>query len=415
MEHVVVVGAGLAGWRAAEALRREGHTGRLTLVGGERHVPYDRPPLSKDVLRGETRPEAVALAGRDAIAAVVDDLRLGQPAVALRAAERTVVLGDGTELVADGIVLATGATPRRLPGTEGVEGIFVLRTLDDAVGLRAALGGARRVVVVGAGFIGAEVAASCRALGLEVDLVEALPAPLPPGLGPLVGEACAQLHRDRGVTLHLGVGVRSIEGGGADARSGRVERVVLVDGTVLEADVVVVGIGVRPESAWLEGSGLLVGDGLQVGDGVLCDPTCAALTEDGAVADGIVVAGDLCRWTNPLFEESMRVEHWDNAVEQAEAAARRLVHGPDAPPYAPVPYFWSDQYDTKIQFAGRAGVGDDLAVVHGAVADGKWVGIYGRADRLVGVVAFSWPRHVVRYRRLIAERASFAEAVAAVV
>jgi NADPH-dependent 2,4-dienoyl-CoA reductase/sulfur reductase-like enzyme len=403
MEHVVVVGAGLAGWRAAEALRREGHGGRLTLVGAEPHLPYDRPPLSKDVLRGETAPEAVALAGREAIDAVVDELRLGQPAVALRAAERTIVLADGTELAADGIVLATGATPRRLPGTEGLDGVFVLRTLDDAVGLRAALGGAQRVVVVGAGFIGAEVAASCRSLGLEVDVVEALPAPLPPGLGALVGEACAQLHRDRGVTLHLGVGVQSIEGGG----SGRVERVVLADGTVLEADVVVVGIGVRPETAWLEGSGL------QVGDGVLCDPTCAALAESGGVAEGIVVAGDLCRWTNPLFDESMRVEHWDNAVEQAEAAARRLVQGLDALPYAPVPYFWSDQYDTKIQFAGRAGAGDEFAVVHGAVADGKWVGIYGRADRLVGVVAFSWPRHVVRYRRLIAERASFSEAVAA--
>ena len=324
---------------------------------------------------------------------------LGRRAVALDTTDRTVTLDDGTLLEFDGVVLATGSIPRRLRDVPDLQHLFTLRTLDDAVALRDAVAGAERVVVVGAGFIGCEVAASCRQLGKHVTVVEFLPAPLPPSLGPVLGTACADLHRTHGVDLRLGVGVDAIQG------DGRVERVLLADGEVLEADIVVEGIGVVPDTAWLAGSDLWLDDG------VVCDATCTALRPDGTPVEGVVAAGDLARWHNELFDERMRIEHWDNAVDQAGAAARRLLEGPSTPPYAPAPYFWSDQYDVKIQFAGRAVGAERFEIVHGSVEEGRWVGLYGRADRLVGVVAWNWPRHVIRYRRLVVERTSWDDAV----
>jgi 3-phenylpropionate/trans-cinnamate dioxygenase ferredoxin reductase subunit len=395
LDSIVVVGGSLAGIRCAEALRAQGFAGRLSLVGAEARLPYDRPPLSKEVLRGARDEASLALVKPDALAALALDLRLGRAAESLDLAGRAVVLAGGERLRFDGLVIATGATPRSLPAPP-LAGIHVLRTLDDCLRLRAELERAPRVAVVGAGFIGAEVAATCRARGLEVTLLEALPAPLAAAVPRAIGDTLAAVHRDAGVTLRCGVQVAGFEGGA------RVEGVRLADAKLVPADVVVVGIGVRPETRWLEGSGLALRDG------VVCDESLAAGAPD------VVAAGDVARWTNPLFGESMRVEHWTNAVEQAAAAAERLLAGPAAAkPFAPVPFVWSDQYDRKIQMAGRVGAQDEMEVVHGTLAERRFVALFGRAGRLVGALAVNRPRQLVAARRQIREGVGFAEAVTA--
>lgn len=394
MERIVVVGASLAGLRAAEALRRGGFTGTLTLVGAEEHLPYDRPPLSKQVLAGDWEPERTWLRKPDDYEPLGLELRLGQRATDLDLADREVVLHGGERVPYDGAVLATGATPRRLPGAPQLDGVVELRTLDDALALRAAFEQQPKVVVVGAGFIGAEVASTARQRGLDVTVLEALPVPLSRGLGDRMGMACGALHRDHGVDLRCGVGVAGFEG------DGRVSGVRLTDGSVVPADVVVVGVGVAPATAWLESSGL------ELNDGVVCDELCRA-------APGVYAAGDVARWTNPLFGESMRVEHWTNAAEQGQAAAENLLAGEGrGTPFAPVPFFWSDQYDVKIQFVGRARPGDDVEVVDGSLEAHRFVALYGREGRLVGCLGFSRPRLVMTYRRLLAEGASWDEALA---
>jgi len=392
---IAVVGASLAGLRAAEALRRLGFAGRLALVGAERHLPYDRPPLSKEVLRGTRAPETLALCKPGAWDALDLDLRLGVRATGLDPARRRVALATGEELAFDGLVIATGATPRALPRTPPLAGIHTLRSLDDCLAIRAELECGPRVAVVGAGFIGAEVAATCRQRGLEVTLLEALPAPLAAALGPEIGALLGAIHRDHGVDLRCGVGVAGFSGGA------RVEEVRLGDGSRAAADLVVVGIGVAPETGWLAGSGL------ELADGVVCDETLAT------GAPGIVAAGDVARWTNPLFGESMRVEHWTNAVEQGEAAAARLLAGAGgASPFAPVPYVWSDQYDCKIMSAGSFRADDERRIVHGSLAERRFVALYGREGRLVGALAMNRARQLVGYRRQIREGASLEEAVA---
>jgi NADPH-dependent 2,4-dienoyl-CoA reductase/sulfur reductase-like enzyme len=390
---VIVVGAALAGLRAVEELRAAGFAGRLVMVGAEAHLPYDRPPLSKQVLTGEWEAEQTALRNLP-----YDDLdvdwRLGHRAAALDVEGRSVILTDGEVIGFEGAVLATGAVPRTLPGTPPLAGIHVLRTLDECLALRAELERHPRVVVVGAGFIGAEVAATCRGRGLPVTVLEALPSPMVRGLGPMLGDALGALHRDHGVDLRLGVGVAGFEG--AD----RIERVLLGDGTTVEADVVVVGIGVRPATDWLEGSGLTLEDG------VCCDETCLA-------APGVVAAGDLARWPNPRFDgESMRLEHWTNAAEQGVFVARRLLLD-DSTPFDPVPFVWSDQYDVKIQVAGRVRGDDRIEIVDGSLAERRFVAAVGRDGRLVGAVAFNRPRQLMQLRQLIAERTGFDDALAA--
>ena len=392
---VVVVGASLAGLSALEGLRQDGYQGELVAVGAEPHLPYDRPPLSKQVLQGAWEGEQTALREPAQYDALDVDWRLGRRATALDLDARTVTLDGGEELRFDGLVIATGAIPRTLPGQPPLAGIHTLRTLDDSLALRKELEGGPRVCVVGGGFIGAEVAASCRVRGLEVTVLEALPAPLARAFPIEMAEACAALHRDHGVCLKVNASVEGFDG------NSRVERVRLSDGTVVEADVVVVGVGVVPETGWLESSGL------PLNNGVVCDPTCAT------PAPGVVAAGDIARWTNPLFGEDMRVEHWSNAVEQGAAAARRLLAGPDdAQPFAPVPYFWSDQYDTKIQFVGRCTAEDELRVVDGSVEERRFVALFGRKGRLVGALAFSRPRLLMGYRRLLASSATFEDAIA---
>ena len=394
MRTVVVVGASLAGLRATETLRREGFDGRIVLVGAEPHLPYDRPPLSKQLLAGEWGPQELALR-RTPYDELDVELRLGVRATALDAAGRLLTLEGDESLPFDGALLATGAAPRTLPNTPDLDGIFVLRTVDHALDLRARLDARPRVVVIGAGFIGSEVAATCRMRGLEVTVLEALPAPLVRGLGPVLGMVCGELHRDHGVDLRLGVGVAAIEG------DGKVERVRLDDGGTVDADIVVVGVGVAPVTDWLEGSGLVLDNG------IVCDETLLA-------APGIVAAGDVARWPNPMFDgEVMRLEHWTNAAEQGVAAARRLlVAEGDAPEaYAPVPFVWSDQYDRKIQTVGHFRGDDDMEVVYGSLDERRFVAVFGRNDRLVGALGFSMPAKVMQYRKMIEERASFADAL----
>ena len=391
----MVVGGSLAGLRGAETLRREGFAGRLVFVGAERHRPYDRPPLSKEVLRGARDPDRIELAKPETFDGLELDLRLGRRATGLDLAAREVVLDDGERVAWDGLLIATGATPRELPGTPPLAGIHTLRTLDDCLAIRAELERGPRVAVVGAGFIGAEVAATCRQRGLDVALVEALDAPLAGAIPTRIGEVCAAVHRDHGVDLRTGVGVAGFEGGV------RVERLRLSDGSTIEADVVVVGIGVTPETEWLEGSGL------EINDGVVCDQTCAA------GAPGVVAAGDVARWHNPLFGVSMRVEHWTHAVEQGETAARRLLTSDEeAVPYAPAPFVWSDQYDLKIQSAGAYSPVDEMYVAHGSLAERRFVALFGRGGRLVGALAFNRVRQLLAYRLMIRERASWDDALA---
>ena len=391
---ITIVGASLAGLNAAEALRREGFDGPVTLIGAESHLPYDRPPLSKQVLAGDWEPERAALTDSEELESDGIEARLSVRATALDLAARELTLHTGETVAFDGLVIATGARCRTMAGTEGLDGVHVLRSLDDCLALRADFEAMpQRVVVVGAGFIGAEVAATARGRGLDVTMVEALPTPLSRVLGDAMGEVCAEVHRDHGVDLRTAVGVEHIAG------DGRVERVTLSDGSTIDADVVVVGIGVIPNTEWLDGSGL------EVDDGVVCDASCLA-------ADRVTAAGDVARWPNELFGETMRVEHWDNAAQQGAHAARCLLDAAVGP-FTPVPWFWSDQYDRKIQLAGRVRGDDEVRVVTGSVEERRFAAIYGRAGRITGVLGFNRPRHVMRYRALIEQRASFDEALAA--
>jgi NADPH-dependent 2,4-dienoyl-CoA reductase/sulfur reductase-like enzyme len=395
---VVVVGASLAGLRAVETLRTEGFDGPLTLIGAEDHLPYDRPPLSKKVLSGEWEPDRIALRRDGGLDALGLTARLGVRAVGLGLAEREVRLSDGSVAAYDALVLATGSEVRRLPGQPDLDGLHMLRTLDDSLALRAALTrGSPRVVVVGAGFIGSEVAATAHGLGCAVTVIEALPVPLERALGAEMGAACAALHRDSGVDLRLGVGVEGFDG------RDRIEGVRLTDGSVVAADVVVVGVGVAPATGWLEGSGL------ELRDGVVCDASLAA------GPPGVYAAGDVCRWPNQLFGEEMRVEHWTNAAEQGAHAARAILGaaaGEPPIPYAPVPFFWSDQYGLKLQFLGRARADDDVRVVHGSTEEHGFVALYGRAGRLRGVFGMARPKLVMGYQRLLAERVTWEDALA---
>jgi NADPH-dependent 2,4-dienoyl-CoA reductase/sulfur reductase-like enzyme len=391
VESIVVVGASLAGLRAVETLRRDGFTGRLVFVGAEPHLPYDRPPLSKELLAGDWEYDQIVLR-RTPYEDLDLELRIGISAQSLDLDRRVVTLAEGTELGFDGLVIATGSTPRRLPGQPALDGIFTLRTIDDCYTLRKRLDTGPKVCVVGAGFIGSEVAATCRKRGLDVTVLEALPQPMVRGVGPVIGEVLGRLHHDHGVDLRCGVAVEAIEG------DGRVERVLLADGDSVDCDVLLVAVGVGPETRWLEGSGLTLDNG------VVCDETLLA-------APGVVAAGDVARWPNQCFDgEVMRIEHWTNAAEQGVYVGDRLLRAARdeaAEPFAPVPFVWSDQYDVKIQCAGRFSADDRMEVVSGSLDSRRFVAIFERGGRISGVLGFSEPRRVMQYRRLVAERASF--------
>lgn len=392
---IVIVGAGLGGLRTAEELRGAGHEGEIVLVGAEPHLPYDRPPLSKDVARGET--DDVTLKPAEHYGDLGVELRLGSEATALDAGAHTVTLADGSALSYDRLVIATGLTPRRLPGLPDVAGVHVLRTLEDARGLRADLVPGRTVLVVGAGFIGCEVAASARARGLEVVLVEPQPTPLASVLGERVGALVARLHEDEGVDVRAGVGLESVGG------DERVATATLTDGTEVAVDVVVVGIGSHPVTGWLDGSGVELAD-RSAGGGVLADAT-------GRTSDPDVwVVGDVASWSLPEGGHR-RVEHWSNVGEQAKVAAHTIVTGaaPDAP--AQVPYFWSDQYDVKIQALGEPSATDTVHVVRD---DGrKFLAYYERDGRLVAVVGGGLAGAVMKMRAKIAAGVPIGEVVEA--
>ena len=382
---VVIVGGGLAAARTAEQLRRSEYTGRITIVSDEVHLPYDRPPLSKEVLRKEV--DDVALKPREWYDEKDITLRLGSAATGLDTAGQTVTLDDGTVLGYDELVIATGLVPRRIPAFPDLEGIRVLRSFDESMALRSHASAARHAVVVGAGFIGCEVAASLRSLGVDVVLVEPQPTPLASVLGEQIGELVARLHRDEGVDVRLGVGVAEVRG------QGRVDTVVLTDGTELTADLVVVGIGSRPATEWLEGSGI------EVDNGVICDE--AGRTS----APNVWALGDVASWRDATGHQA-RVEHWSNVADQARVVVPAML-GQDVPSAVVVPYFWSDQYDVKIQCLGEPEADD---IVHLVEDDGrKFLAYYERDGVLVGVVGGGMPGKVMKARGKIAAAVPIAE------
>ncbi|MGW4172045.1 NAD(P)/FAD-dependent oxidoreductase [Streptomyces chartreusis] len=383
MRTVAVVGGSLAGLSAARSLRKQGYDGRLVVIGDELHRPYDRPPLSKEFLAGTLGEPELALETDD------EDLRaewlLGTRAVALDHAERTLRLADGRQVRADGFVIATGAAARTLPGSAGLAGVHTLRTLDDARALRDELTLGGRLVVIGGGFIGAEVASTARALGLEVTVVEAAPAPLAGPLGEAMGAVVSALHADHGVTLLCGVGVKGLSG------ERRVDAVLLEDGRTVPADIVVVGVGARPNVEWLEGSGVVLDNGVKCG-------------ADGRTSlAGVVAVGDCANWYDPRAGLHRRVEHWTGARERPDAAIAALLAGGAVEPGMPrPPYFWSDQYGVKIQFAGHAAGADSVTIEDGTPDERNVLAVYRRSGSPVAVLGMNQPRLFTRWRKHLA-------------
>ncbi|MDX3242365.1 NAD(P)/FAD-dependent oxidoreductase [Streptomyces sp. ME18-1-4] len=387
MRTVAVVGASLAGLSAARSLRKQGYDGRLVVIGDETHRPYDRPPLSKEFLAGALGEAELSLEADD------EDLRaewlLGVRATGLDRTERAVRLADGREVRADGIVIATGAAARTLPGTEGLAGVHALRTLDDARALRDELARGGRLVVIGGGFIGAEVASTACALGLDVTVVEVAPTPLAGPLGAAMGAVVSALHTDHGVRLLCGVGVKGLSG------ESRVDAVLLEDGRSVPADIVVVGVGARPCVDWLAGSGVELDNGVKCG-------------ADGRTAlAGVVAVGDCANWYDPRAGAHRRVEHWTGARERPDAAVAVLLAGGAVEPGVPrPPYFWSDQYGVKIQFAGHAAGADSVTVEEGAADDRNVLAVYRRAGHPVAVLGMNQPRLFTRWRKQLAAATS---------
>ncbi len=389
--HLVIVGASLAGVRAATAARAEGFAGRVTLVGDEVHRPYDRPSLSKQFLDAEGAIEPVHLSTEDELGNLGVELALGQRAQHLDLTDNVVTTTAG-EYRFSAAVLATGSAPIRIPGSEDLPGIHVLRTFEDARSIREALDCGARTAVVGGGFIGSEVASAAHKRGLPVSILEAAPTPLVRAVGPEMGCVLASLHHRYGTDLRCGTAVAGFEG------DGQVEAVVLADGERLGADLVVVGVGTRPAVSWLEESGL------KLGDGVECDTFLRTSSPH------VYAAGDVACWNNALFDRAMRIEHFTSAAEQGARAARNAVNPQAAQPYTTVPYFWSDWYGHRIQFVGV--VTDDLEVVSGALEDTHFVVLYRAGHRVVGALTLDGQRHVMKYRRMIAQRGDYAEALA---
>lgn len=380
MDRVVVVGASAAGLGVVESLRRDKYAGSIVLVGDETHLPYDRPPLSKQLLKGLWEPEKVQLRDSDQLAALDVELVLGSAAVAVDVENARVELADGTQLAYDGLVAATGVRPRPLPHADDSSDLFTIRTLDDAMRLRGALKQAKSVAVIGAGFLGAEAAAVARELGLQVHLIDILPAPMINVLGPEIAQRVAKLHRTRGINLHLGAMVASME------RSGYGYQLALDVGSTVVADVVIVAIGSTPNSEWLSGTGI------DITNGVLCDEYCLA-------APGIAAAGDVARWYHPGIGRHVRVEHRMNATEQSRAAARSLLG--DLEPFAPVSYFWTDQFDVKIQAYGECRADFDFETVDGDVDSMQFAGLYMNGTQVVGALTWNMPRAARTLRQAV--------------
>ncbi|MFF5249594.1 NAD(P)/FAD-dependent oxidoreductase [Streptosporangium sp. NPDC000095] len=382
---ILIVGASIAGVRTAQSLRKSGFAGPVTIVGAEPYLPYDKPPVSKDMILPETDGAPVPLLGAEELDALGVDLRVGVRAVALDPVARVVVTDTGEELGYDILVIATGVSPRTLPGAEGLIGVHTMRTVEDALAVRAALPAARHVVAIGAGFIGAEFASAARSHGADVTVVEAQPVPLAHLLGARVGALLGGLHEANGVTLLTGTQVERFEG------TGRVTGVTLADGRTLPADLVVVGVGATPATGWLATSGL------PVDDGVVCDERLRVRGFDGVYA-----AGDVARWPHPMYGVEMRIEHWTNANEHAEIVAAAVTGAP-APRVRP-PYVWSDQYGHRIQIVGRPGLGRAVRV-RTAADDHQVAAVYADEDgTVVAAVVVDDPRLLMRLRRAVMAR-----------
>ncbi len=391
ISRLVIVGASLAGLRAAQAARKAGFDGELVMVGEERHLPYTRPPLSKELLAGEQDTERVHFPC-DTLEA---EWRLGVPAASLDRGRRRVVLADGDEVSYDRLIVATGSRPRRWPGAGGeLDGVHVLRNLEDALALRAAFAGRPRVAIVGAGFIGCEVAQTARKAGLEVTLIDLAATPMLP-LGPELGEWCAELHRENGVDLRLATGVTALVGG-----SDHVEGIELADGERVSADVVVIGLGAVPNTEWLASSGLRADPGLA------CDATLSAADDPD-----ILGAGDIVAWPHPLADgDVVRIEHWTVAAEQGQLAGRNaLAPADERKPYDTPPYFWSDQYDKKIQSIGFPGRADRLEQLESTPERSRMVYAGERDGRVVGVIAINAARRLGAYRMALEDPPAFEE------
>ena len=382
---IVIVGGGLAAARAAEQLRRSEFSGPITIVSDEDHLPYDRPPLSKEVLRSET--DDVTLKPAEFYEENDITVLLGAAARSLDTAAKTLTLADGRVLHYDELVIATGLVPKTIPSFPDLEGIRVLRSFDESMAIRKQAGSARHAVIVGAGFIGCEVAASLRGLGVDVVLVEPQPSPLASVLGEQIGSLVARLHRAEGVDVRCGVGVAEVRG------TDQVEKVVLSDGTELDADLVVVGIGSRPATEWLEGSGI------ELDNGVVCDHV------GRTSAPHVWALGDVASWRNTVGHQ-VRVEHWSNVADQARVLVPSMI-GEEPPATVSVPYFWSDQYDVKIQCLGEPQADD---IVHVVEDDGrKFLAFFERDGVVTGVVGGGMPGKVMKSRNKIAHGAPISE------
>jgi NADPH-dependent 2,4-dienoyl-CoA reductase/sulfur reductase-like enzyme/ferredoxin len=397
---VIIVGASLAGMVAAAALRREGFAGSLVLIGEERHETYDRPPLSKQVLTGWVSAERTTLPTLDNVDA---DTRLGTRAVRLDLAAKRVHLADGQTLEFDRVLIATGTRARRWPNRAeaALAGVMVLRTSDDAAFLRRRLAaGPRRVLVIGGGFTGSEIASVCREIGLPVTVAERGPVPLFRALGGVIGEVAADLQRDHGVDLRCGVTVTRLEG---DAR-GRLRRAHMSDGSMLEVDVAVVALGAVREIGWLRDAGLAA-----TSAGVICDADCRAVDVNGSVRDDVFVAGDVARFPHPLYDNRfLSLEHWGNALAQAQIAAHNMVCDPtDRRPHLTVPLFWSSQFGTSIKGVGVASFADEVVIAQGSVAERRFVAVFGYQGRIVAAVGFDQGKWLEFYARMIAAAAPF--------
>ncbi|MEU1706768.1 FAD/NAD(P)-binding oxidoreductase [Streptomyces sp. NPDC005706] len=396
---IVIVGASLAGLRAAETLRAEGFTGSLTMIGDEPYEPYDRPPLSKAVLLGKASPHRTDLPHRREIDA---KWRLGVAATGLDLSAKRVRLADGDEVEYDRLLIATGVRARPwFKEEEGsLDGVFLLRTRDDAARLLQRLRSARRVFIIGAGFAGCEVASACREMGLAVTLAERAGAPLVGALGGVIGAVAAELQTENGVDLRTGVTVTALEGDPA----GRVRAVHLSDGGKVEADVVVVSLGSLRNTEWLTGSGLGAGP-----RGIACDAGCRAFDFRGIVTDDVFVAGDVARSPHALFGyQFLSLEHWGNAVAQADTAAHNMIcRGADRRPHLWMPAFWSSQFRVNIKSVGVPPMGDQIMITQGSLAERRFVGVYGHKGRVVAAVSFDNTRWLEFYQRQIERGAPF--------
>lgn len=389
MRSVAVVGASLAGWRAAQEMREQGFDGRLTIIGAERHSPYDRPPLSKEFLSGRLDPMELALGSPTEEVELDAEWRLGRSAVRLEPRTGAIALDDGSRVRADGVVVATGATRATITGAPHLPGSHLLYTLDDALALREDVRAGARVVVIGGGLTGAEVAATCRSMGARVTLVEGQHIPLVRTLGVEIASLCLSLHEDHGVRVQCGTQATRVLG------TERVTGVELADGRVVPADTVVVGVGAHPSTGWLRGSGVKARQGV--------------LTDAGGVTRlrNVVAVGDVARHQSAQHGHAIRTDHWSHAMNQPPIAVRNLLAGSTVAHHTAVPHFWSQQYGYSVQFAGEAMPKDKVEVIDGSTKARKFVATYRRGGRLVAVFAMNSPKRFAAHRRKLTTESTF--------